>query len=83
MAGEAVTDIYFDFGTVPAGFQSSTKATLTIAVSPKAANGYYVINRADAGGKYQGVWQTANSSWITIVRNLTPPTKPQLPKTGY
>ena len=83
MAGEAVTDIYFDFGAVPTGFQTSTKATLTVSVSPNATNGYYVTNRADAGGKYQGTWQTANSGWVTIVRRLTPVDPPSLPKTGY
>ena len=83
MSGEAVTDIYFDFGTVPAGFQSSTKATVSVTVNPKATNGYYATNRADTGGRYQGTWQTANSSWVTIVRNLTPTIMPELPKTGY
>ena len=32
--GEAVTDVYFDFGTVPAGFQSLTQPSLVVAVSP-------------------------------------------------
>ena len=81
--GEVVTDIYFDFGTVPVGFQSVTQPTLTVSVSPTAANGYYLTNRADAGGKYGGTWQTANASWITIVRNLTPVRVVLLPKTGY
>ena len=83
MAGEVVTDVYYDFGTVPAGFQSVAKPTLTVSVSPTAVNGYQVINRADAGGLYAGTWQTANASWITIVRNLTPATPKTLPKTGY
>ena len=83
MAGEVVTDIYYDFGTVPAGFQSVAKPTLTVSVSPTAVNGYQVINRADAGGKYGGTWQSANAAWITIVRNLTPVKKVPLPKTGY
>jgi uncharacterized surface anchored protein len=83
MSGEVVTDIYFDFGTVPAGFQSVTQPTLTVSVSPTATNGYYITNRADAGGKYSDTWQTANSSWVTIVRNLTPTKTTTLPKTGY
>jgi uncharacterized repeat protein (TIGR01451 family) len=83
MTGEVVTDLYFDFGTVPAGFQSVTQPTLTVSVSPKATNGYYVTNRADAGGQYSGTWQTANASWITIVKNLTPVKTTTLPKTGY
>ena len=83
MADEVVTDIYFDFGTVPSGFQSVTKPTLMVSVNPRTANKYYVTNRADAGGKFGETWQSANASWITIVRNLTPVRKPLLPKTGY
>ena len=83
MAGEVVTDIYFDFGTVPSGFQGVTKPTLMVSVNPRTANKYYVTNRADAGGKFGETWQSANASWITIVRNLTPVRKPLLPKTGY
>ena len=65
MAGEVVTDIYFDFGTVPSGFQSVTKPTLMVSVNPRTANKYYVTNRADAGGKFGETWQSANASWIT------------------
>lgn len=79
--GEVVTDIYFDFGRVPAGFQSVAGPTLTVQVSGSAVNGYQLVNRADAGGKYQGTWQTANASWVTIIRRYT--TVPTLPKTGY
>ena len=81
--GEVITDIYFDFGTVPAGFQSTTQPTLTVQVSPTAANGYQVTNRADAGGKYGGTWETGNAGWVTTVRNLNPPKTTPLPKTGY
>lgn len=80
-AGEYVTDIYFDFGKVPVGFQSVAHPALTVVVSGSAANGYQLINRADVGGKYQGTWQTGQASWVTVIRNLTP-ARP-LPKTGY
>ena len=80
-AGEVVTDIYFDFGTVPVGFQSVTNPTLSVMVKGTAVNGYQMINRADVGGKYQGTWQTAQASWVTIVRSLWG--TPTLPKTGY
>ena len=80
-AGEYVTDIYLDFGKVPVGFQSTSNPTLTVQVLDTVANGYQIINRADAGGKYQGTWQTAQAAWVTIVRKLT--TNPTLPKTGY
>ena len=80
-SGEVVTDIYFDFGIVPVGFQSKTQPTLTVAVDPNATDGYNIVNRADMGGAYSEIWQTAIASWVTIVRNLTK-TDP-LPKTGY
>ena len=80
-AGEIITDVYFDFGRVPAGFQSVSNPTLTVMVSPTTPNGYQLVNRADVGGKYQDVWQTAQAGWVTIIRSYAK--KPTLPKTGY
>ena len=80
-AGEVVTDIYFDFGKVPVGFQSVVNPTLSVMVNGNAVNGYQMVNRADVGGKYQGTWQTATASWVTVVRRLW--STPTLPKTGY
>ena len=80
-AGEVVTDIYFDFGKVPVGFQSVVNPTLSVMVNGNAVNGYYMVNRADVGGKYQGTWQTATANWVTIIRRLW--NTPTLPKTGY
>lgn len=80
-AGEVVTDIYFDFGKVPVGFQSVVNPTLSVMVNGNAVNGYQMVNRADVGGKYQGTWQTAAASWVTIIRRLW--NTPTLPKTGY
>ena len=80
-AGEVVTDVYFDFGTVPVGFQSVTNPTLSVMVKGTAVNGYQMVNRADAGGLYQGTWQTAHANWITIIRKIG--NTPTLPKTGY
>lgn len=80
-AGEVITDVYFDFGKVPVGFQSVSNPTLSVMVNGNAVNGYYMTNRADVGGKYQGTWQTANASWVTIIQRYG--TTPTLPKTGY
>ena len=80
-AGEFVTDVYFDFGKVPVGFQSVSGPTLSVIVSGSTVNGYQLVNRADAGGQYQGTWQTAQASWVTVIRKYT--TTPTLPKTGY
>ncbi|MDR3982260.1 MAG: SpaA isopeptide-forming pilin-related protein [Dysosmobacter sp.] len=79
--GEVVTDIYFDFGKVPVGFQSTANPTLSVMVNGNTVNGYQMVNRADVGGKYQGTWQTATASWVTIIRRLW--NTPTLPKTGY
>ena len=80
-AGEYVTDVYFDFGKVPVGFQSVANPTLSVVVNGTAVNGYQMVNRADVGGKYQGTWQTAQASWVTIVQRYW--SNPTLPKTGY
>lgn len=80
-AGEVVTDVYFDFGTVPVGFQSVTHPTLSVMVKGTAVNGYQMVNRADVGGMYQNTWQTAQANWITIIRKMW--NTPTLPKTGY
>ena len=80
-AGEVVTDVYFDFGKVPVGFQSVAGPTLSVVVNGNAVNGYQMVNRADAGGQYQGTWQTAQASWVTIIQRLW--NTPDLPKTGY
>ena len=80
-AGEVVTDIYFDFGKVPVGFQSVVNPTLSVMVSGNAVNGYHMVNRADVGGRYQGTWQTAMASWVTIIHRFW--NAPTLPQTGY
>ena len=80
-AGEVVTDVYFDFGKVPVGFQSTANPTLSVVVNGNAVNGYQMVNRADVGGKYQGTWQTAQASWVTIIQRFW--NTPDLPKTGY
>ena len=80
-AGEAITDVYFDFGKVPVGFQSVVSPTLSVMTYANAVNGYQMVNRADVGGKYQGTWQTTQASWVTIIQRLY--STPALPKTGY
>ena len=78
--GEYVTDVRFEFGTVPSGFSSVVKPTMRVQVLGTMSNGYQIINRADVGGQYLNEWQTAKTTWVTTVRrfNTTP-----LPKTGY
>ena len=78
--GEYVTDVRFEFGTVPSGFSSVVKPTMRVQVLGTVSNGYQIINRADVGGQYLNEWQTAKTTWVTTVRrfNTTP-----LPKTGF
>ena len=79
--GEYVTDIRFEFGTVPSGFASVTKPTLQVMVKGDVAAGYNIVNRADVGGQYLNEWQTATASWLTVV--FRPADTTPLPKTGY
>ena len=78
--GEYVTDVRFEFGTVPSGFASVVKPTMRVQVLGTVSNGYQIINRADVGGQYLNEWQTAKATWVTTVRRFQNTT---LPKTGY
>lgn len=81
--GEYVTDIRYEFGTVPAGFRMTEKATVYVYVPPYMANGYNITNRVDCGGSYQGEWDSSTSAWVTKIHRAPIYTKPTLPKTGY
>lgn len=80
MQGEVITDVRLEFDKVPAGFASVVKPTVTIQTSASLANGYQVVNRADAGGQYMSQWETGRAAWITLIVKLN---QPNLPKTGY
>ena len=82
-SGEYVTDIRYEFGTVPAGFKMTEKATVYVYVPPYMANGYNITNRVDCGGSYQGEWDSSTSAWVTKIHRAPIYTKPTLPKTGY
>ena len=81
--GEYVTDIRYEFGTVPAGFRMTEKATVYVYVPPYMGNGYNITNRVDCGGSYQGEWDSSTSAWVTKIHRAPIYTKPTLPKTGY
>ena len=78
--GEYVTDVRFEFGTVPSGFASVVNPTMRVQVQGTVSNGYQIINRADVGGQYLNEWQTAKATWVTTVRRFQ---NTSLPKTGY
>lgn len=82
-SGEYVTDVRFEFGTVPAGFKMTEGASLYVYVPEYMSGGYNIINRADAGGSYQGEWDNATSTWVTKIYRAPTYTKPTLPQTGF
>ncbi|MFQ9125553.1 MAG: prealbumin-like fold domain-containing protein [Butyricicoccaceae bacterium] len=59
-SGEYVTDIRYEFGTVPAGFKMTEEATVYVYVPPYMGNGYNITNRVDCGGSYQGEWDSSD-----------------------
>ena len=75
-----MTDVRFEFGTVPSGFESVVKPTMRVQVLGTVSNGYQIINRADVGGQYLNEWQTARANWVTTVFRFQ---NSYLPKTGY
>lgn len=51
-SGEYVTDIRFEFNTVPAGFAVVDKSALSLYVLSTVSNGYKLISRAEISGQY-------------------------------
>ena len=80
MQGEVVTDVRLAFGKVPAGFASVMKPTVTVQTRANLANGYQVVNRADAGGQHMSQWETGITAWITVIIRLN---QPNLPKSLF
>ena len=78
-AGEYVTDIRFEFGTVQPGFHEETKPTIYVTALANLGSGYRIVNRADVGGRTGDEWITAKDSWITVVWGQP---KGKLPNTG-
>ena len=80
-SGEYVTDIRWEFGTVPAGFSSAENPKIQVQVLPTLPKGYKIINRADVGGLYLNEWETAQTSWTILTYSGF--VAPELPKTGF
>ena len=78
-AGEYVTDIRFNFGTVQPGFHEEQKPTIYVTTLANLKSGYRIINRADVGGRTGDEWVTAKDTWITVVWSKP---KGKLPNTG-
>lgn len=83
-SGEYVTDVRFEFGTVPAGFKVTSSPVFYGYVMPTIPNSYIVIVRSEAGGQFSGVWRTESALCTTNVINNGGGSLPStLPKTGY
>ncbi len=78
-AGEYITDIRFEFGTVQPGFHDESKTTIYVNTLANLGSGYRIINRADVGGRTGDEWVTSKDSWVTVVWGKP---KGKLPKTG-
>ena len=78
-AGEYVTEIRVNFGTVQAGFHEGSGPVLYVTTLANLDDGYRIINRTDVGGRIGEEWIVAKDTWITVVWGKP---KGDLPKTG-
>ena len=65
-AGEYVTDIRMEFGTVPAGFAQTSKTAYSLYVMSSVYNGYKMTCRAELSGQYNTTTVSTNhitSTW--------------------
>ena len=82
MAGEYITDIKFDFGTVDVGFREVERPFLYCKTYDNLPNGYQFTNRAEVGGTYEMQKVTAEDTFTTKIYVPTVD-RGKLPKTGY
>ena len=80
--GEYVTDVRLEFPKASPGFKMLENMSVYCQVMPSIPKDYRIINRADVGGRYGNEWESANTSWNTVVWAAPTPTV-KLPKTGY
>ena len=78
-ANEYVTEFMAAFGIVPANFRQVEAPRVDCKALAKLTGGTQFVNKADAGGVYNGQWIMATSRWVTRVYA---PSK-SLPRTGY
>ena len=71
MPAEYVTDIRFEFGTVPANFAIKTKTTYGLYIQ-NVPNGYKMISRIEGGGQTGQVQLTTNTNVQTPGLNAQP-----------
>ena len=61
-AGEYVTDVRLEFGTVPADFVVKTPSAFSLYVLSTAANGYKLVSRLELGGRISATTVSTNSN---------------------
>ncbi len=77
---EKITDVFFEFGTVRAGFSQVEAPFIFVKVKNYLNNGHEFINYTDVGGYYNEIHISGDDSWKTTIYNKRVPEK--LPKTG-
>lgn len=75
--GEYVTNVMYEFGTIPANFEPVTDGAFMLYVLSTVPDNYFVITRAEIGGQYNGYmtdgviypsqWFTNTALWTTVV----------------
>ena len=78
-AGEVITEIRFDFGTVQPGFEPLTNPYITCLVHPDLPHEYRFKNCTDVGGERGDEWVIDKNCWVTVIYAVP---KGKLPKTG-
>ena len=81
MAGEYITDIKYEFGTVDVGFSEVERPFIYCRTYENLPNGYQFTNRVEVGGWHEMQKVMAEDSYTTII--YAPPIDKKLPKTGY
>lgn len=78
-SNERVTEFMVSFGVAPSNFRQVEAPIVYCTASKWLTGGSQLVNRADAGGIYDGQWIMAASRWVTTVYKKAEP----LPRTGY
>ena len=82
MAGEYITDIKYEFGTVDVGFCEVERPFIYCKTYQNLPNGYQFTNRVEVGGMYEMQKVKAEDSFTTKIYAPVV-SRGKLPKTGY
>lgn len=82
MAGEYITDIKYEFGTVDPGFKEVERPFIYCRTYNNLPNGYQFTNRVEVGGMYEMQKVKAEDTFTTKIYAPSVD-RGKLPKTGY